>query len=184
MNDRHERLLAGAQIIRGNTDINDLRRLAEGRARDTYKPSSATLAVTQQILKRLKKYLPSSHIVEILRDYPQFKNMYFPLVWLWNFACDPNPETAPKPKRDIWFMKLASEYIVMGYSKRQDIHSAIVRPSAVYADINKRVLQKFCEAAINNETIYNEPIFKLLDFSFVEDTVEGIKLLKGNTDTL
>ena len=27
MNDRHERLLAGAQIIRGNTeDINDLRR--------------------------------------------------------------------------------------------------------------------------------------------------------------
>ena len=165
----------------------------EGRARDTYKPSSATLGCYRSAKpeEAFKSICSSSHnIMEILRDYPHLeKYVHISSSMVYgDFACDPNPETAPKNPKEIYgSMKLASEYIVMGYSKRYDIHSAIVRPSAVYGpgDNNKRVLQKFCEAAINNETIYAmNPSSNFLDFSFVEDTAEGIKLIsKGNTDT-
>ena len=195
MNDRHERLLAGAQIIRGNTeDINDLRRaLWKVEPEILINLAALPLAVTavQNSEEAFKSICSSSHnIMEILRDYPHLeKYVHISSSMVYgDFACDPNPETAPKNPKEIYgSMKLASEYIVMGYSKRYDIHSAIVRPSAVYGpgDNNKRVLQKFCEAAINNETIYAmNPSSNFLDFSFVEDTAEGIKLIsKGNTDT-
>ena len=83
-------------------------------------------------------------------------------------------------------MKLASEFIVLGYSKRYDINSAIIRPSAVYGpgDNNKRVLQKFCVAINGKEINARNPSSNLLDFSFVEDTPERIKLVaKGNTES-
>ena len=106
-----------------------------------------------------------------------------------DFAEIPNPETAIKNPKEIYgSLKLASEYIVNGYSKRYDINSIIIRPSAVYGptDNNYRVIQKFIENILNKKKIsVNNPRSNCLDFTYVEDLAEGIKLATlHNTENL
>ena len=115
---------------------------------------AATLAVTavQNSEEAFKSICCSTHnVMEVLRDYTQVeKYVHISSSMIYgDFEINPNPETAAKNPKEIYgSMKLASEFIVLGYSKRYDINSAIIRPSAVYGpgDNNKRVLQKFCEA--------------------------------------
>jgi len=191
MKDRHERLLTDCTLIRGSTDDpNDLR-----RAIWKYEPNiiinlaALPLAVTavHNSEEAYKSILAATHnFMEILRDY-SLPNKYVHIsssMVYGDFEKIPNPESASKNPKEIYgSMKLASEYLVTGYSKRYDLNSAIIRPSAVYGpgDNNQRVLQKFCEAAINNKKIVAKNAkSNFLDFSFIEDTVSGIKAVAEN----
>ena len=63
------------------------------------------------------------------------------------------------------------------FSRRYDIPSSIIRPSAVYGpyDINRRVSQIFVENALLGKpiTLYGGGQ-QALDFTFVEDAADGI----------
>ena len=77
-------------------------------------------------------------------------------------------------------MKLAGEYMVKTYSQRYDIRYSIVRPSAVYGptDNNKRVLGLFLTNAIKGNKIQvKNGDSTELDFTYVDDVVEGIKMV-------
>ena len=97
-----------------------------------------------------------------------------------DFVKTPNPEDSKKEPKEIYgSFKLASEYIVKGYCKRFNIKSVIIRPSAVYGptDNNYRVVQKFIEDILNKRKIVvNNPKSNYLDFTYVKDLAEGIKL--------
>lgn len=74
-------------------------------------------------------------------------------------------------------MKLAGEYMTKTVCSMKGIEYFVVRPTAVYGpgDNNQRVVQKFVDSAIRNETLHAvNPSETWLDFSFVTDVAKGI----------
>jgi len=184
---RHNHLLKDVKLIRGNTlDINDLR-----RAISLYKPdyivnlAALPLAVTavknseeafSSILETTKNFLEIIRDLNFIKKYVHISSSMI----YGDFQKVPNPEDSTKEPKEIYgSLKLASEYLVKGYSKRYKFNSVIVRPSAVYGptDNNQRVIQKFIEAILDKKKISaNNPKSNFLDFTYVKDIAEGIKL--------
>tara|TARA_B110000967_G_C18805939_1_gene521050 strand:+ start:113 stop:1096 length:984 start_codon:yes stop_codon:yes gene_type:complete len=79
------------------------------------------------------------------------------------------------PKEIYGTMKLSGEIITKGLCSFFKIPYTIVRPSAVYGptDMNNRVTQIFINKAFKNEVINIEGKNDKLDFTFVDDLVEG-----------
>ena len=75
-------------------------------------------------------------------------------------------------------MKLSGEIITKGLCKFFKIKYSIIRPSAVYGptDMNNRVSQIFIEKALKGEEITIQGKKESLDFTYVEDLVNGIIL--------
>ena len=122
------------------------------------------------------------NLLEILRDLKNLKRfVYISSSMIYgNFEYTPIDEESKKEPVEIYGgMKLAGEYMVKVYSKRYDIPYTIIRPSAVYGptDNNKRVVDLFLTNAILNKKIkVNNAKTTYLDFTYVKDLVEGIKL--------
>lgn len=86
-------------------------------------------------------------------------------------------EDAPcDPLGQYGILKLAGEWLVRDYTKRTGLTHTIIRPSAVYGpyDVKDRVISKFFDAAMRNETIHVKGANERLDFTFVEDVARGI----------
>ena len=74
-------------------------------------------------------------------------------------------------------LKLAGELIVKSYNQVFGIPYTIIRPSALYGErcVSRRVGQIFIENAIQNEDIIiNGDGEETLDFTYIEDLVQGI----------
>ena len=73
-------------------------------------------------------------------------------------------------------MKLAGEWLVKDYSKRDNIVHTIIRPSAVYGplDVEDRVVSKFILQAMRGEILNVNGVNESLDFTYVDDVVSGI----------
>jgi nucleoside-diphosphate-sugar epimerase len=73
-------------------------------------------------------------------------------------------------------MKLAGEHLVKDYHRRGAFDYIIIRPSAVYGplDVEDRVVAKFMLAAIRGETLKVNGAEETLDFTYVDDTADGI----------
>ena len=85
-------------------------------------------------------------------------------------------ETAQlNPKEIYGTMKLAGEIITKGLCNFYNIPYTIIRPSAVYGptDMNHRVTQIFLQKAIKGEKLVVEGKDEKLDFTFIEDLVNG-----------
>ena len=190
---RHEVLLKGAKLVRGNTlDINDLRRnILNIQPEYIVNLAALPLAVTavKNTEEAFSSILYSTHnFMEIIRDcdfIKKYVHISSSMVY-GDFKTIPNPENALKEPKEIYgSMKLSSEYIVKGYAQRFNINSVIIRPSAVYGptDNNYRVIQKFIESALaGKEIVANNPSSNTLDFSYVKDVAQGIKQATlGNT---
>jgi len=96
--------------------------------------------------------------------------------------------------------KLAGEVITKGFCNSFGLKYSIIRPSAAYGptDVNRRVVQIFLENAIKNKPIIIKGSSSKVDFTYVDDLVEGYKLIinskkseneifnitKGNSRTL
>ncbi len=184
---RHEYLLKNAILIRGNTnDTNDLRRSIE-KIKPDYIINLAALPLAVTAVKNSEEAFTSilettRNFFEIIRDN-NFLKKYIHIsssMVYGDFVKIPNPEDSIKEPKEIYgSFKLASEYIVKGYCKRFNIKSVIIRPSAVYGptDNNYRVVQKFIEDILNKRKIVvNNPKSNYLDFTYVKDLAEGIKL--------
>jgi UDP-glucose 4-epimerase len=120
------------------------------------------------------------NVLEVLRDVDFVKRfVYISSSMIYgDFEQIPAPEDHPKRPKDIYGgTKYAGEVLTETYSRRYGIPYSIVRPSAVYGpyDVNRRVSQIFVENAL-----LGKPIklfgggYQALDFTFVEDTAEGI----------
>jgi UDP-glucose 4-epimerase len=73
-------------------------------------------------------------------------------------------------------MKLAGEWLVRDYTRKTGMAHVIVRPSAVYGplDVEDRVVSKFLITAMNRGIIQVNGAQESLDFSYVDDTAQGI----------
>ena len=120
------------------------------------------------------------NVLEVIRDVDfvdRFVYISSSMIY-GDFEEIPAPEDHPKRPKDIYGgTKYAGEVMTETYSRRYGIPYSIIRPSAVYGpyDVNRRVSQIFIENALLGKpiTLYGGG-HQALDFTFVEDTAEGI----------
>ena len=183
---RDKNLTKGAKIFKFNlNDINELRRVID-EINPTHIVNLAALPLAKNAISDTDDAFNSiiinaKNFMEILRDKKsntKFIHISSSMIY-GDFQKEPNFEEALKDPKEIYgSFKYASEVIVKGYAKIFDINLNIIRPTAVYGptDNNRRVIQTFIEKALKNETIYaNNPENNYLDFTYVDDTAEGIK---------
>ncbi len=174
-------------VIRGDTLNKDYLR----RALNTINPDiiihMAAMPLAALALEHTEEAYNSiltstQNILEVMRDFEHNCRLVFissSMVY-GDFLTNPVNESHEKNPKDIYgAFKLAGEYIVNGYAKNYHLETVIVRPSAVYGplDANNRVARKFVLNALNGKplTIDGDGGLKM-DFSYVEDTADGICL--------
>jgi nucleoside-diphosphate-sugar epimerase len=83
-----------------------------------------------------------------------------------------------KPQGQYGIMKLMGEKLVEDYHRLGAFDYTIIRPSAVYGewDVEDRVVSKFMTKAMRGETLKVKGADEVLDFTYVEDTAQGIVL--------
>ena len=144
------------------------------------------------------------NILEIIRDFDHnCKFLYTSSRMVYgDFDSNTVSEDSNKDPKEIYgSIKLAGEIISMGYMKRYGIDVRVVRPPAVYGpyDGNQRVLYKFITRALKGEKLLVDGDGSMaLDFTFVDDTAQGIyrvstkegisgeifNIARGNSETL
>ena len=184
---RLHNLLKGCTTIRGNTLNKDNLRRNLVDVRPDIIIHLAALPLANFAIKDSEEAFytiiqGTVNLLEVLRDVNFVSKFVFTsssMVY-GDFVQEPIPEDAPKQPKDIYGgMKLAGEVLVKTYARRYDIRYNIVRPSAVYgpSDINHRVLRNFVEAALNGKPLQVVDGGKTrLDFTYVEDIAQGIRL--------
>jgi nucleoside-diphosphate-sugar epimerase len=93
-----------------------------------------------------------------------------------NFNDDVKENAICNPMGQYAIMKYMGEKLVQDYSRRGLLNHTIIRPSAVYGelDVEDRVVSKFMLAALRDETLEVRGANERLDFTYVEDVVDGI----------
>ena len=103
-----------------------------------------------------------------------------------NFNDDVKEDAICNPMGQYAIMKYMGEKLVQDYSRRDLLNHTIIRPSAVYGelDVEDRVVSKFMLAALRDETLEVRGANERLDFTYVEDVVDGIVAasLSNNTE--
>lgn len=103
-----------------------------------------------------------------------------------NFNDDVKEDVICNPMGQYAIMKYMGEKLVQDYSRRGLLNHTIIRPSAVYGelDVEDRVVSKFMLAALRDETLEVRGANERLDFTYVEDVVDGIAAasLSNNTE--
>ena len=81
-----------------------------------------------------------------------------------------------KPKNIYGEAKLAGERLTKLIQRKDDLNYIICRPSGVYGpgDMPDRVVSKFFDKAMNDDDITLHDGNNRIDFTYVEDTVQGI----------
>lgn len=81
-----------------------------------------------------------------------------------------------KPQGQYGIMKLMGEHLVKDYTRRGCFDHVIIRPSAVYGelDVEDRVVSKFMLGAMRGQTLKVNGASETLDFTYVEDAAAGI----------
>jgi len=95
-----------------------------------------------------------------------------------NFETDVDETAQCNPIGQYGIMKFMGEKLVEDYSRRGCFDHVIIRPSAVYGewDVEDRVVSKFMTKAMRGETLKVNGPDEVLDFTYVEDTAQGIVL--------
>ena len=95
-----------------------------------------------------------------------------------DFAADVAEDAVCKPQGQYGIMKYMGEKLVEDYSRRGCFAHTIIRPSAVYGewDVEDRVVSKFMTKAMRGEVLKVNGADEVLDFTYVDDTAQGIVL--------
>lgn len=133
----------------------------------------------------------TSNLINASKDIKNFKSfLYISSSMVYgNFKRKKVIETDSKNPVEIYgSYKYAGEIIAKSLCRRFNINLNIVRPSAVYGpgDNNKRIVSIMLKnTLLGKKTVLNNPKKNFLDFTFVEDTAQGIVqcLLKGKNQT-
>ena len=98
-----------------------------------------------------------------------------------------NEETKCDPIGIYGNLKLAGELMIKSYNQVFDLPYTIIRPSALYGErcVSRRVGQIFIENALQNLDItINGDGDEKLDFTYIKDLVQGIKLSCENKSAI
>ena len=95
-----------------------------------------------------------------------------------NFETDVDETAQCNPIGQYGIMKFMGEKLVEDYSRRGCFDHVVIRPSAVYGewDVEDRVVSKFMTKAMRGEKLKVNGPDEVLDFTYVEDTAQGIVL--------
>jgi UDP-glucose 4-epimerase len=103
-----------------------------------------------------------------------------------DFKDDVTEDAICKPQGQYGIMKLAGEWLVKDYARRDNMVYTIIRPSAVYGplDVEDRVISKFMLTAMRGGTLNVNGAGETLDFTYVDDAADGIvaATLSDNTE--
>jgi len=93
-----------------------------------------------------------------------------------NFGDQVQEDARCQPQGQYGIMKLAGEWLVRDYTRRGSFDHVIIRPSAVYGprDVEDRVVSRFMLSAIRGQTLRVNGPNESLDFTYVDDVVNGI----------
>ena len=93
-----------------------------------------------------------------------------------DFEHDVTEDSPCNPIGQYGIFKLMGEKLVQDYTRRTGIEHVIIRPSAVYGelDVEDRVVSKFVLGAIRGQTLKVNGPDEILDFTYVDDAAEGI----------
>jgi len=93
-----------------------------------------------------------------------------------NFADGTTEDFKANPINIYGEAKLAGERLTQQFNRAAGLEYVIARPSGVYGagDIPDRVLSKFFAGAMNNRNINVHDANNRVDFTYVEDTADGI----------
>jgi nucleoside-diphosphate-sugar epimerase len=93
-----------------------------------------------------------------------------------DFTNDVTEDYNCKPQGQYGIMKLAGEWLVRDYTRRNNMTHTIIRPSAVYGelDVEDRVIAKFMLTAMRGGILNVNGANETLDFTYVEDAAAGI----------
>ena len=127
------------------------------------------------------------NLLEASKNYDVRKFVYISSSMVYgDFTDDVTEDAVCKPQGQYGIMKLAGEWLVRDYTRRDNIVHTIIRPSAVYGplDVEDRVIAKFMLTAMRGGTLNVNGANETLDFTYVEDAADGIvaAALSNNTD--
>lgn len=93
-----------------------------------------------------------------------------------DFESDVTEDAVCRPIGQYGIMKYMGEKLVEDYSRQHGFEYVIIRPSAVYGelDVEDRVVSKFMLGAMRGETLKVKGASEVLDFTYVEDAAMGI----------
>ena len=119
------------------------------------------------------------NLLEWTKAYKIPKFVYVSSSMVYGNFRDGVKETAEcNPAGQYGIMKYMGEKLVEDYASRGAFSYSIVRPSAVYGelDVEDRVVSKFMLAAMRDQTITVRGANESLDFTHVDDVAQGIAL--------
>ena len=127
------------------------------------------------------------NLLEASKKYGVKKFVYISSSMVYgDFTDDVTEDAVCKPQGQYGIMKLAGEWLVKDYSRRDNCVHTIIRPSAVYGplDVEDRVIAKFMLTAMRGGVLNVNGANETLDFTYVEDAADGIvaATLSDNTD--
>lgn len=93
-----------------------------------------------------------------------------------DFTNDVREDAPCHPQGQYGIMKLAGEWLTRDYSRRGFFDHVILRPSAVYGelDVEDRVISKFLLTAMRGGVLRVNGATETLDFTYVDDAADGI----------
>ena len=93
-----------------------------------------------------------------------------------DFENDVSEDAVCNPIGQYGIMKYMGEKLVEDYARQYGFESVIIRPSAVYGelDVEDRVVSKFMLGAMRGDTLRVKGANEVLDFTYVEDAAWGI----------
>ena len=124
----------------------------------------------------------STGLVNLLEKSKQYKVKKFVYISssmvYGDFDTDVSEAHPCRPQGQYGIMKLTGEKLVEDYNRLGAFDYTIIRPSAVYGewDVEDRVVSKFMTMAMRGETLKVKGADEVLDFTYVEDTAQGIVL--------
>ena len=119
------------------------------------------------------------NLLEKSKKYAVKKFVYISSSMVYgDFTADVLEAHPCKPQGQYGIMKLMGEKLVEDYHRTGAFDYTIIRPSAVYGewDVEDRVVSKFVTKAMRGETLKVNGPDEVLDFTYVEDTAQGIVL--------
>lgn len=127
------------------------------------------------------------NLLEASSKYEVRKFIYISSSMVYgDFNDDVTENAICKPQGQYGIMKLAGEWLVKDYARKDNMVYTIIRPSAVYGplDVEDRVIAKFMLTAMRGSTLNVNGASETLDFTYVDDAADGIvaATLSDNTE--
>jgi nucleoside-diphosphate-sugar epimerase len=117
------------------------------------------------------------NLLELTKNFkiPRFVYISSSMVY-GDFDNDVKEDYNCRPQGQYGIMKYMGEHLVKDYTRRACFDHTIIRPSAVYGelDVEDRVVSKFMLSALRGQVLRVNGANETLDFTYVEDAAAGI----------